>query len=57
VSGIPLLVDLFAYLPTFIDMVFVPVGIAVIYAARKQFQMQYLDGYLFNDMIEAPVAQ
>jgi uncharacterized membrane protein len=57
VSGIPLLVDLFAYLPTFIDMVFVPVGIAVIYAARRQFQMQYLDSYLFNDVVETPVAQ
>ncbi|MHA1791401.1 MAG: ECF transporter S component [Promethearchaeota archaeon] len=46
---VPYEISLLWYLPVFIDLIFVPVALAVIYAARISFQEEYLDGVLFND--------
>lgn len=48
-AGIPLDVSFLWYLPVFIDLVFVPVALGVVVAARSSFQRQYLDQLLFRD--------
>nr|MDO8112263.1 ECF transporter S component [Candidatus Sigynarchaeota archaeon] len=48
-SAITMDVSLLWYLPVLIDLVFIPVAIAVIFAIRRNFQQEYLDRLLFLD--------